>query len=58
MKINVVFDIRIDGDYPESKVRKNFPKWFELAKWKISPDGDDDEYQVWIAGWRTEEVGR
>mgnify|MGYP003395943899 CR=1 FL=1 len=48
MKILVEFDLRIYGKYPQRKVRKNFLKWFELLKWKISPDEDDDDYQVWI----------
>ena len=48
MKIKVEFDLRIDGKYPQKKVRENFLEWFEPARWKISPDEDDDNYQVWI----------
>ena len=48
MKITVEFDLRIDGKYPQKKVRENFLEWLELSKWKISPDEDDDNYQVWI----------
>ena len=52
MKIKVEFDLRIDGKYPQKKVRENFLEWLELSKWKISPDEDDDNYQVWIEAIR------
>ena len=48
MKVLVEIELRIDGKYSEKKVRKNFIEWFSPLRWKISPDEDDDDYQVWI----------
>jgi len=48
MKITIEFELRIDGKCSQKKVRDNFLEWFEPVRWKISPDTDDDDYQVWI----------
>jgi hypothetical protein len=48
MKILVEFDLSIDGKCPRQKVHDNFLEWVKLANWKISPDSDDDDYQVWV----------
>jgi len=50
MKIIMELELRIDGICSQKKVRENFLEWFELSRWKISPDEDDDIYQVWIEG--------
>jgi hypothetical protein len=51
MKITVEFEIEIEGECAEEKVEKQFMEWFDIDRFKISPDADDDDYQVWIRGW-------
>jgi len=48
MKIILEIELRIDGKCSKKMVRENFLKWFEVSRWKISPDAADDDYQVWI----------
>ena len=56
MKILVEFDVEIEGEITEQEVFDGFCVWFEPSLWKISPDADDDVFQVWIRGWTVKEA--
>lgn len=48
MKVTVEITLEIEGEVSKAFVRDKFIEWFEIAKWKISPDEEDDNYQVWV----------